>query len=194
MKARDLGDGLIAIDDFLSAVECAGFIAMGERQGFEKVTAAASENEIARPGARDNDRLTLDDTDLAGRLWARAAPALPEIDGAVPSAFNPRFRIYRYDPGQRFTRHRDGIVRLDGMFSLLTVLFYLNDDYEGGETRFIDLPVAWRGATGQAFLFPQRALHEGAAVTRGRKYVLRSDVLFRRPAPWERRDTRGDPL
>lgn len=194
MKARDLGDGLLAIDDFLSATECAGFIAAAERQGFETVTASASENEIARPGARDNDRVTLDDADLARRLWARAQPALAEIDGAVPTAFNPRFRIYRYDPSQRFTRHRDGIVRLDGLFSLLTVLFYLNDDYDGGETRFIDLPVAWRGAMGQAFLFPQRALHEGAEVTRGRKYVLRSDVLFRRPPPWERRDAGGDPL
>ena len=194
MKSRDLGHGMLAIDGFLSAAECTHFIALSERLGFENVTAAASENERARPGARDNDRTTLDDPDLARRLWQRAAPAVPEIDGAIPAALNPRFRIYRYDPGQRFTRHRDGIVRQDGMFSLLTILFYLNDDYEGGETRFTDLSVAWRGAPGQAFLFPQRALHEGAEVTRGRKYLLRSDVLFRRPPPWERREVRGDPL
>ncbi len=32
---------------------------------------------------------------------------------------------------------------------------------------------------GKALIFAHRQLHEGAAVVRGRKYVLRSDVMYR---------------
>ncbi len=33
---------------------------------------------------------------------------------------------------------------------------------------------------GKALVFFHRQLHEGAAVIRGRKYVLRSDIMYRR--------------
>jgi hypothetical protein len=76
--------------------------------------------------------------------------------------------------------------------SRLTFLVYLNDDFEGGATTFF-LPAAGAGASGleargvrpqagAVLCFPQgnsaSLVHEGSPVTRGVKYVARSDVLY----------------
>jgi hypothetical protein len=60
----------------------------------------------------------------------------------------------------------------------LTFLIYLNEGCEGGETRLPGASVSPR--TGLGLLFQHLLLHEGAALQAGVKYVLRSDVMFRR--------------
>jgi hypothetical protein len=60
--------------------------------------------------------------------------------------------------------------------SLLTFMIYLNEGYAGGETRFDDAKVA--GRTGMALVFHHGLVHEGAEVTEGKKYALRSDVMY----------------
>ncbi|MBU7587533.1 MAG: 2OG-Fe(II) oxygenase [Nostoc sp. TH1S01] len=101
---------------------------------------------------------------------------------------NERFRFYRYNPGQRFAIHHDGSYRRpNGEESLLTFMIYLNDGFEGGETRFHfysrfaeNLPsIAVVPVTGTALCFVHDLVHEGTAVIQGRKYVLRSDVMYR---------------
>lgn len=62
---------------------------------------------------------------------------------------------------------------------LLTFMIYLNEGYTGGETRFESVSVA--GKPGMALVFEHELLHEGAEVTAGVKYVLRSDVMY---GPW----------
>src|SRR6266436_493544 len=90
---------------------------------------------------------------------------------------NERLRFYRYGPDQQFAAHVDGsFVRANGERSLLTFMVYLNDGFEGGETKFTETTIQPRKA--MALIFRHELLHEGAAVTSGRKYVLRSDVMF----------------
>lgn len=55
-------------------------------------------------------------------------------------------------------------------------MVYLNDDFEGGDTHFEHLAI--RPQTGMALIFVHELRHEGSAVVRGRKYVLRSDVMY----------------
>ena len=66
-------------------------------------------------------------------------------------------------------------------------MIYLNEDFDGGETNFYFLsqePVlSVRPVRGQALVFAHWKLHEGAEVLRGRKYVLRTDVMYRHEAP-----------
>jgi prolyl 4-hydroxylase len=66
--------------------------------------------------------------------------------------------------------------------SLLTLMVYLNEGFEGGATAFHDFGVAVRPRTGMALLFQHRLLHEGCEVSAGVKYVLRSDVMYRSAA------------
>jgi hypothetical protein len=70
--------------------------------------------------------------------------------------------------------------------SYLTFLIYLNDNFQGGETKFYLPHQLSRGIVpkaGSILIFPQGNLasliHEGAAVTSGVKYVIRTDVLYR---------------
>ena len=96
---------------------------------------------------------------------------------------NERFRFYRYDPGQRFAPHFDGYFgRENGDRSQLTFMVYLNSDFVGGETKFYDenrtVRLTVRPAQGMAVGFEHLQLHEGAPVVSGRKYVLRTDVMY----------------
>ena len=55
---------------------------------------------------------------------------------------------------------------------------YLNEGFVGGETVVEGVSITPR--RGMALIFEHQLLHEGAAVASGRKYVLRSDVMFGR--------------
>jgi len=86
---------------------------------------------------------------------------------------------YRYEPGQRFTTHRDGWVqRPDGSRSRLTSMIYLSEVEAGGETWFPPLDRGITPRTGRAVFFQHSLLHASRPVIRGTKYVLRSDVYY----------------
>lgn len=143
--------------------------------------------------ARNNERVLFDDVPLAEQMFARAAPWLPATSaGQSLVGFNERWRFYRYGPGQTFRPHRDGAYTRfrERQESRLTFMVYLNDDPEGGETRFFHtmndafagvpyLSVAPR--RGAALVFEHPIWHEGAVVERGLKYVLRTDIMYGRP-------------
>ena len=92
---------------------------------------------------------------------------------------NERLRFYRYLPGQSFAAHRDGyFLRENGQRSFLTFILYLNDDYTGGEIRFLESEKIVVPQLGQAIVFSHQLWHEGLPVTDGCKYVLRTDVIY----------------
>lgn len=83
----------------------------------------------------------------------------------------------------------DGYFERDnGERSFFTFMVYLNEDFEGGRTSFADFSSPKRrydGVSiiprkGMALLFHHPIMHRGDPVTKGRKYVLRSDVMFAR--------------
>lgn len=178
------------VDGVLSPDECAAFIVRGEASGFEAATVALQSGAQLRTDIRNNDRATVEDDALAAMLWRRVKPFAPETkDGFAATGLNPRFRFYRYEPGQQFRRHLDGRVRLEsGEVSRITLLFYLNAGCAGGDTVFGDWgfskgksfrdPIRVTPTAGSALFFTHELWHEGAPVTAGRKYVLRTDVLY----------------
>jgi hypothetical protein len=177
---------VFVVDDFLSVDECAAFIALSEGRGFDQATVGTAAGQVVAQDIRNNDRLIWDDPGLAQRWWQRARELFPPAFGQWHACgLNERFRFYRYRPGQKFAQHRDGsFERSPTEISWMTLMVYLNDDYTGGRTRF-DLvgepePIAIRPATGMALAFMHDRLHEGEAVSSGIKYVLRTDVMYRR--------------
>lgn len=102
------------------------------------------------------------------------------------SHLNPRFRICKYLNEGFFGPHYDGcyVINQD-LRSLYTFMFYLNEEYEGGETAFLDpndsdkTIVAIKPKTGMMIFFPQDVYHEGRAVI-GEKYIFRTDLMFKR--------------
>ena len=178
---------VLVIHDFLSGEECAALIQRSERFTYERGTVA----DVVIEDVRNNDRVLLDDLTLAADLFHRAEAFLPpEIDGRRLVGFNERWRFYRYQPGQTFKPHRDGsYMRMTPWEeSALTFMIYLNDGMTGGETRFFgDMEQAFRRRPylsvepkiGKALVFVHAIWHEGAVVSSGKKYVLRTDVMYK---------------
>lgn len=176
---QDHTDTLFTLRRFLTPDACRVQIQRAETIGFQDAPVSTQRGPIHMPEVRNNDRVMLDDPALAHQLWLPLADHLAPIGAWQPLGLNERLRYYRYDPGQRFALHRDGsFERAEDERSFWTFMIYLNDDFEGGATRFEATTI--QPVQGDALLFRHHLIHEGAEVTRGRKYVLRSDVMFRR--------------
>jgi hypothetical protein len=169
------------LDDVLTAAECASLIDRIETLGPSAAPITTSAGFVMRPDIRNNERVMFDDVTLAKDLFDRVASHVPSrLCNMQPVGANERFRCYRYSPGQRFAPHYDGAFeRNDTERSLLTLIVYLNEGFEGGETGFLDFDVTAVPRTGSALLFQHYMLHEGVSVRSGTKYVLRSDVMYR---------------
>jgi hypothetical protein len=118
---------------------------------------------------------------LAG-LPAANAEALQVLNYQVDEYFAPHVDFL--DPG--FEGHAASL-RQNGQ-RVVTVLVYLNDDLEGGETEFLRLGLKHRGRKGDALMFRNvdaqgrpdpRTLHAGTPPTRGEKWVLSVWILDR---------------
>jgi prolyl 4-hydroxylase len=167
---------LFTIPDFLTATACELEIARAEAIGFAPAPVTTRLGFVMMPEVRNNTRVMLDDTAHAATLFTRLAPFMR--GRGSPIGLNERLRFYKYDPTQCFRWHRDGSFRrANGEASALTFMIYLNDDFAGGETEFESAP-SIRPRRGMALVFSHRLRHQGAPVLRGKKYVLRSDVMF----------------
>lgn len=171
------------VDEALPHADCDKYIA--KMHGSAGAEVAPIVGRDGRPEVdlktRNNTRVMWDDEDEANALLARVAHAVPErlLDRRLAGA-NPRLRLYRYGPGEKHGAHWDTVVELPGgVQSLLTLVFYLNDDFEGGATDFPELGRVIVPRRGRALLFQHRILHEATSVLRGEKLVLRTDVLYR---------------
>lgn len=175
---RWIADEMFAVAGFLSEAECANYIERAEAIGFVDAPIDTGFEQIIVKEVRNNTRVMLDDTVLAANLWAQAREFVPDVfNRSEVVGLNERFRFYRYEPGQRFNWHADGIFRRpNGERSQLTFMIYLNDDFEGGQTRFENVTV--KPEQGMALCFAHYLRHEGGEVVRGRKYVLRTDVMY----------------
>jgi len=126
--------------------------------------------------------------------------------GWRPVGLNPRLRFLRYTPGDYFAPHSDGSFECEETVrkSLMTLMLYLNTPESGGATNFLDPYRTWlRGAdgqlrtadgnheqadsglcvsvrptTGMALFFDHEMYHEGALLSEGVKYSIRTDVMF----------------
>jgi prolyl 4-hydroxylase len=175
------GADAFVIHDFLTPEECAAFTAAAEAVGFTDAPITTSRGFVMRPDIRNNTRVIIDNHSWADLLWERLrALPLPTRHGAAPSGLNERLRFYRYDPGQSFNAHHDGhYERPDGSErSFYTVMVYLNQRCTGGHTWFPRGDLSVPPETGKALVFYHRQLHEGQAVQQGRKYVLRTDLMY----------------
>ncbi|MEO7730007.1 MAG: 2OG-Fe(II) oxygenase [Kofleriaceae bacterium] len=171
---------VFTVADALDGAACGEMIDRIERLGPVAAPISTAAGFVMRPDIRNNTRVMFDDVPLAVALFTRLAGALPpRMCGRRVVGINERFRCYRYQPGQRFAPHSDGAFRRHhGEASELTLMIYLNEAFTGGETNFLETDATVAPRTGMALLFQHQLLHEGATVTTGAKYVLRSDVMY----------------
>lgn len=116
---------------------------------------------------------------------------------------NPFFRLCKYHEEGHFGPHSDADYIVDPFThrSLKTLMIYLNDTYDGGETHFChshdmhfdaehriycapveSVHTSWKPRKGDCILFDHPLLHEGARVRNGEKYIMRTEVMYRKDA------------
>ncbi len=84
------------------------------------------------------------------------------------------YQIQRTQVGQGFDWHADE----DGR-RRLALIFYLNDDFEGGATEFVYQRLNYQPKAGSLLMFPPywTHVHRGRQVTAGTKYIATSFLL-----------------
>jgi prolyl 4-hydroxylase len=173
---------------FLSAEECQWLIERGRHKLAPALVYDERDAGFQAVGDRTNSaaEFTLADADVAlVLLHARMAATI-----GLPSQLLETTQLLHYAPGQQFLPHYDffdpqkpGLAAHVEKFGqrIATILIYLNDDYEGGETDFPRLEYRFKGRTGDALLFANvdpsnapdyRTLHAGLAPLNGEKWLL----------------------
>ena len=151
---------------------------------------------------RTNSRLAVENIDFARKLYVetglqdmvqgwevKVGKRVLKVRG-----LHSKIRIYKYDQGTFFGKHYDESTKdtASGFVSYWTLLVYLTgreDGVEGGETVFYlpgkrgqEKEIVVNIESGLALLHRHGGsdclLHEGRVVTKGIKWVLRSDLLF----------------
>jgi predicted 2-oxoglutarate/Fe(II)-dependent dioxygenase YbiX len=178
MDVQTYGKRVATLDGVLTVAECRALLGAAARVGYEAAPITTPFGFVMRPDIRNNTRAMLDDPKRATWLWDRVAA---EVKVSTPDSVgvNERLRFYRYETGQYFRWHTDGSFQRDAhTWSVLTLLLYLDADYEGGRTEIAGIgPIEPR--PGRALLFPHGLRHRGAPVTDGTKHVMRTDVMVR---------------
>lgn len=186
----DIGHHIHVVDNFLVPWECHTWIEFGNSKGFQ----LSLQQESPDYAYRNNGRMQLMSSVIARRIFDRLRPLLPLIDGANPIGCSENLRLYKYEAGQRFGKHIDEshVCEVDGKRgeTKFTLLIYLNgaedSSLSGGHTVFYTshtgpLLTSIAPSAGRLLLHGhgRRCLtHEGAEVTGGEKYVLRTDVVY----------------
>ncbi|HEX9954385.1 MAG TPA: 2OG-Fe(II) oxygenase [Allosphingosinicella sp.] len=124
-------------------------------------------------------------SDGCGFTWPLENPAVHALNrriaaaaGTMPEQGEP-LQILRYAVGGEYKPHFDSIPGF-GNQRAFTMLVWLNEDYEGGETWFPEPKLALKGVTGDAVLFHNLgadgrrdplSAHAGLPVTAGEKLL-----------------------
>ena len=100
------------------------------------------------------------------------------ISGTSPDQGEPLI-VLRYTRGGEYRAHSDALPGTDNQ-RIATVILYLNTDYQGGETRFVETGLTIRGEVGDALLFHNvtsdgrpdpRSRHAGMPIEDGIKWI-----------------------
>jgi predicted 2-oxoglutarate/Fe(II)-dependent dioxygenase YbiX len=127
---------------------------------------------------------------------ARDSPIVREFDRRMNRVVKPLVRrlwgvglrrhtgthLVRYTRGNFYAPHTDAALDVSDRY--FTVLCYLNDDFEGGQTSFPLLGHSVEPRTGKAVIFPATYLHSSEPVLSGEKYVLVTWLMGPEPPAW----------
>ncbi|WP_139240763.1 hypothetical protein [Geitlerinema sp. PCC 9228] len=177
------------VSKLISPIECAEYIQNSEDLGYQPANLGDESAETDHYSQIHNyQQAVYQDVEFANLLWQRISPYIPiAMNGRWAVGIHERLQFLRFDSGQRFALHPNELVeRTNGESNLLTVLFFLNQDFEGGTSRLLELyPWAEKSTihaiepeAQMALCFRRELLQESDTVVQGQKYVLRAQVMY----------------
>ncbi|MCB0709726.1 MAG: 2OG-Fe(II) oxygenase [Chitinophagaceae bacterium] len=160
--------GIWLISEFWDEEVCDAFINETNNIGYR-----SDNSELLRT----NSVVKFETQELSNIIWEQLTELdLTIVDSVTPIGINTWFRFYKYLPGQEFKRHKDCSFHKDEFErSYYSLLIYLNDNFEGGETIFDEIVL--QPKRGTAVIFPHHLMHSGSKIISGVKYILRADIM-----------------
>jgi len=163
---------------FASPAECSYLVRVSE-PGFQPATVG----HVSGGAQQHNQQIRT--CDVAAFPWIAEDLVIQAFNRRIAAASGTSaecgepLQVLRYRPGQEFKAHRDCLPRGENQ-RVMTMLVYLNDAYESGETEFLKTGFKIKGSAGDAILFrnadqagnpDQDSLHAGLPVTSGVKLL-----------------------
>ena len=140
------------------------------------------DGRVSNPANVTKDNLQVDHTDpkyaeSVQIVNAALGRSREFIDFAMPKQLAPPL-LCRYEPGMKYGAHADAALVHIGNFRLrsdLSCTVFVNDPsaYDGGELSIVigNQAIAFKGAAGDAIVYPSTALHEVVPVRSGQRLV-----------------------
>jgi len=179
---------LSCVENVFKFNEVKELINVSENQGYIKagLTSDKFKKQKVDEYVRKSDRVIIDSPELAELIENRIKHAIPKIyKGMKYDSINERFRFLKYDGEGHFNRHTDGHYQDQDKVSLITILIYLNQDYQGAYTTFFKdkydkIGFALPPKTGMVCLMDQDIEHQVPELEKGVKYVVRSELMYKK--------------
>lgn len=108
-------------------------------------------------------------SDVFERLRIASVKVVKKEFGLRLNGFS-RFSISRNAPGSSVARHRDTTTL--STRRLVTIILYLNDEYEGGQLMFPDMDIVYQPAKGDVAMFLSEHFHSVSTITSGHRYCV----------------------
>lgn len=159
-----------------TAAEC-NYLRQATGNAFEPSMVYDSNRRLVRDEIRTSDGATIH--------WLIEDPAIVALNRRIAAVSRSAYEdgealaLLRYSPGQEYRPHFDFVGGATNR-RLQTALVYLNDGYDGGETRFVQTGLTVKGGAGDVVLFGNEGAdggpnplseHAGLPVTKGQKYL-----------------------
>lgn len=178
MVMQHLAPGIAVFDNVFT--ECMDFVHEINRQNIEwrPAEVGVDKGSAVKTTARDTDIIILQEGpgilgDFIKSFRNAIEPCLNEYKyfyGAGVESYEDA-QLLRYGVGQKFINHIDDSPRLTRRISLT---YYLNDEYEGGDVEFDKFGLRFKAKKNQLLLFPSNYVynHQVHPVTDGLRYVI----------------------
>ena len=166
---------LLKIKNVLSGEECERLAALAKELNFV-------DGRVSNPANTSKQNLQADPADpkyaesvrVVGTAFSRSREF---ASFALPKRIAPPL-LCRYEPGMKYGQHADaGIIQLQNvkLRSDLSCTVFIGDpgSYEGGELAMVfgNQTLAFKGAPGEAIVYPSTLLHEVVPVRSGQRLV-----------------------
>jgi hypothetical protein len=183
----------VLLNNALSPEECAGLLKRAKGENFQYIHIGQGEDAVAQ-----FNRAVVGDVELADVLYDRVVSAIEDIPelwerfseaswtkqtSNVPvraKRLNDKFHFLKYGFGDFTVPLKDASFSNKVEKSYVSMHVHLNDGFKGGVTSFRGTKKHFdvKAKPGSILLFDQELRHEECEVTKGRRHVLRTDVLF----------------
>lgn len=182
---KDMGSDILLADHLLDTAVCSHIIQVAECCEFRSPPSGSSlTGEL-----RSNDVLLLDNhTSLLESTNQLLIGPLNRVRShmakryTMPFSHLELYAIERFRPGQTHKRHSDGLILGDRYQELahkipardVTIIGFLNDDFEGGELLLHRQALKLKPSVGGVVVFPAHYTHpyQALPVLRGCKYTF----------------------